>query len=890
MVENYLTGPENVLKTISNLEAYRYRQNTLGYLTKQIDEASDGSLSAIKPINVDGQPQYIFTTQSDVLPTTALFQPLIVSPERYEELKAQGKTEGYIAIDVEVPNTLSSKGIDATDLTYFERDLYGAKIPFAEIFGGFSYPIESIELYGIIGNEIYDSYTYSSSEFNVSVGNLYFDESFAKKIPMGTIYRGIPFEDSQASEIRYYKLVIKIEKIIPSDGSKELMRRAFSIATTYSIMDYFDQYTYAQVTAQMIADIGYTEIMTITSTAISAPVLVLGSYAVKALQEGAKAATSVLVKEIMQKVIIGTIKETVEEIVINGFFETAIQSAVRMTGGNDDAGHWLSTLFTSLRETANFGFLTGGGSQNLQGFAGQVQTAMGLSQDFQSTVSTLGVFNEEMNLEQIAIANEEFLTAQMAELGILGSTLQDSKISLGRILGTGILAGLSLVAPSMAGFNIYAISKLIGGISSKFSAKLQNKQLVQRNAMMLLINQEITQKQKTELGKTPEAKNIESLRKAPIVSKNPKNPDPLSESTYVEEIVSPVIYGSSYGRMNTLQISAERDYESRTTWAQIEAVRALGERERTEQNLENAEELQNGYDAKGEFAEIIEKIKESGKFKEGQLTKIQKALEKLKGEYYDEKTILDSSTEGLDGAINLHISRAIEEKILKGDTLTQLEYGIFNVISMLSGDTGIINKKGVSVKYPPYFLRGKWDKTKSSPYAPIYHIFMEMFIAFSIQNDIVKDQAELHNVLLMSGHSLEGKLRNLLGITEKGEKTESVFKIDEDVLNRWYVRIRNSIESKFPNTKATLYGELDEIFDPLFRAFGYEYHHPLYRSAKLMLAEIGDILVDAKVIESNSITNINKLIKGSRAFSVYNNLKKNPQSVPKVNPSEELLK
>lgn len=272
------------------------------------------------------------------------------------------------------------------------------------------------------------------------------------------------------------------------------------------------------------------------------------------------------------------------------------------------------------------------------------------------------------------------------------------------------------------------------------------------------------------------------------------------------------------------------------------------------------------------------------------MSKSAPTFEKLKEKYYGEQNILDSSTESLDGAINLHISKAIEEKIMNGEKLTPLDYEIFNAIVMLSGDTGIINKKGVSVRYPPKFLKNKWDKTKSSPYAPTYHMFMERFVAFSIQNDIVKDQAELHNVLGLSGHSLEGKLRNLLGITESGEKTESVFKIDEDVLNRWYVRIRNSIENKFPNTKATLYGELDEIFDPLFRAFGYEYHHPLYRSAKLMLAEIGDILVDAKSIESNSIRNINRLIKGSRSFSIYQNLKESPNNVPKIKPSEDLLK
>ena len=258
-------------------------------------------------------------------------------------------------------------------------------------------------------------------------------------------------------------------------------------------------------------------------------VLVLGSYAVKALQEGVKAATSVLVKEVMQKVIIGTIKETVEEIVIDGFFETAIQSAVRMTGGNDEAGHWLSTLFTSLRETANFGSLIGG-SQNLQGVAGQVQYAMGTNQEFQSIVSAQTIFNEEMS----DFENEAFLTSEMERLDLLEGSLQDSKISLGRILATGILGGLSLIAPSLAGFNIYAISKLVGGIANKFSAKLQNRQLVERNSKMKLIGKIISENQKTKMGKTPVDEELNLREDIPQVPTMPEGIDPMIARNPIE--------------------------------------------------------------------------------------------------------------------------------------------------------------------------------------------------------------------------------------------------------------------------------------------------------------------------------------------------------------------
>ena len=221
-----------------------------------------------------------------------------------------------------------------------------------------------------------------------------------------------------------------------------------------------------------------------------------------------------------------------------------------MAGGNDEAGHWLSTLFTSLRETANFGSLIGG-SKNLQGVAGQIQTAMGTNQEFQSIVSVQAIFNEEMS----DFENEAFLTSEMERLDLLDGSLQDSKISLGRILATGILGGLSLIAPSMAGFNIYAISKLVGGIANKFSAKLQNRQLVKRNSKMKLLGRIIYVVQKNKMGKTPEAKKAEVLPKTPIVSKNPKAPNPM-----LSPIRGAGFIGGPVGTMNRLDFGDGRSF------------------------------------------------------------------------------------------------------------------------------------------------------------------------------------------------------------------------------------------------------------------------------------------------------------------------------------------
>jgi len=239
-----------------------------------------------------------------------------------------------------------------------------------------------------------------------------------------------------------------------------------------------------------------------------------------------------VVYEIGKQVLIGTLRETVEEIVVDGLFETAIQSAVRMVGGPNDMGHWISTLFTSARESMNFASITGhfgSQTQQTQGFAGQVQTAMGLSTDFQAIVGEMMVNNIGMDLAQVAVANEQFLTAQMAEIGLIGETLQESKISIGRLLATGIFTGLSLLTPSLAGFNIYGASKLLGGVGNKIDAKIQNMFLAARNSKMLLKSADEFEKQEVEMGKKPIVSQTEDIKpeNMPEVSSVPEGINPL---------------------------------------------------------------------------------------------------------------------------------------------------------------------------------------------------------------------------------------------------------------------------------------------------------------------------------------------------------------------------
>ncbi len=137
---------------------------------------------------------------------------------------------------------------------------------------------------------------------------------------------------------------------------------ALSQATSYAVMDYFNQYTYASVTANMIGEIAYTETLTLISTLITAPVLLIGGWTTKGVENvitktGVKGVTATILKtaliagKIINALLIAPIKEVFEEIITDGFIETWAERQVELWGGTEDMGFWFSALCTSGRET-----------------------------------------------------------------------------------------------------------------------------------------------------------------------------------------------------------------------------------------------------------------------------------------------------------------------------------------------------------------------------------------------------------------------------------------------------------------------------------------------------------------------------------------------------------
>ncbi|KKN42980.1 hypothetical protein LCGC14_0707860, partial [marine sediment metagenome] len=433
----------------------QYKYTTLGYLQQKIAEESSSKLSLIKPIIVDGKPEYIFVDGTDgfvqlTMPASTLYQPIIVHKDKTV------RNEGTITVNIKTAYTINTKGIDH-QTAYPEKSIYPSKIPLSS--HNFGYPITSIKLEFIEVNSltgelrVVDSVIYTSdlesfgNIFNVEYGNVYFvddidtmiisdKEEYDSMINSGLL---------SASSEKYYTLTFKFDLIVPDSGSEEHQRIALTQATAYSIMDYMNQYTFAKTTADMIAEIAYTETLTLISSSISAATIVLGSWAIMGLSGAFAAAGVSLSKQLLMMasqfgytVVVGSLKEMFEEIIVDGFLETWGEKWIKSMGYNDDIAFWFTSLLTSGRETL------GGLRSVIQ--KGLSNTKIGL--DIRKSVNHHFGINQNSDTalqnEFIAMVNE----ANTNEKGKIKNEIDKIK-SWKQIAGSGFLGLMLSIIPAI---------------------------------------------------------------------------------------------------------------------------------------------------------------------------------------------------------------------------------------------------------------------------------------------------------------------------------------------------------------------------------------------------------------------------------------------------------
>ncbi|GAH84204.1 unnamed protein product, partial [marine sediment metagenome] len=231
---------------------------------------------------------------------------------------------------------------------------YKAKVPIND--NGFEYPISYISIDVVKGSRYYaQDFIVNESYYTIDQGNLYFTKSLEEIISESEQYKDFEtaLNSGLVDSLIYYKVHIYFDIFVP-DTTEETHNLALAQTTQHLVMDYFNQYTYAEVTAHMISEIAYTETITFWSTLISSAAIYFGSWAVMGTEAFmAKAgvqSVAALIGQGAVKMITSVIHETFEEIIKDGFIEALIENFVDIVGWYEELGFWLSSLATSYRE------------------------------------------------------------------------------------------------------------------------------------------------------------------------------------------------------------------------------------------------------------------------------------------------------------------------------------------------------------------------------------------------------------------------------------------------------------------------------------------------------------------------------------------------------------
>ncbi|MEJ2252454.1 MAG: hypothetical protein P8Y97_22680 [Candidatus Lokiarchaeota archaeon] len=209
-----------------------------------------------------------------------LYEPLVVSPDRYSYLYNNGLTEGYIVTKVQDPSisTIKTQGIDPCECDQLSPKLLATaaeqgydldeniplqKLPLSDLFGGFDYPVDEITLYGFVDGKKVDKKVtlYSEPDSDYSIESNALTMHTADDLQAGEVNKGLFFEKNlyltegiedilplskTSGKEKYYMVEIKVHTIVPDlTYDEELTKKALGQSASYAIMDYFDQFQYA---------------------------------------------------------------------------------------------------------------------------------------------------------------------------------------------------------------------------------------------------------------------------------------------------------------------------------------------------------------------------------------------------------------------------------------------------------------------------------------------------------------------------------------------------------------------------------------------------------------------------------------------------------------------
>ncbi|MGB5911337.1 MAG: hypothetical protein WBH31_09110 [Promethearchaeia archaeon] len=463
---------------------HTYAVNTLGYVEYLVQHSSNNQFDTIRPVCKDGRPQYEFVERDSydkVLPQSVLYQPIVLDQYRFSQLRPQ---LGHLIVNVQCrPHDYNNSiGINPYVMNAVEADVYKAKIPLFQ--HEFDYPVQNVYIDIVKSNPEYENGILSNLNLKYLAQDIYVNESYYA-FEQGQLYFTAPIEtlitqkyphyrtalkdiwriEGMNSKV-YYRLHVYFDVFVP-DLTEETHRLALAQASSYAIMDYFNQYTYAEVTANMISEIAYTETVTFWSTIISAPMMMFGSYLVEGLEEGiARAGVQMALTTLT-----APIKEVFQEIIMDGFIEAFAENFADIMGWSDDVGYWLSALATSGRETllGPLGKLTWGKIREMTKLDLEIKNTVKLMQQATQSQDTDTANKLRQTLEDLYRQQSEARQQKEQE-----------KKTWKKLLASDFFKGVLMTIPSafIGGFNIFSfmgMQNMLSGTLSHINIKTFSK-------------------------------------------------------------------------------------------------------------------------------------------------------------------------------------------------------------------------------------------------------------------------------------------------------------------------------------------------------------------------------------------------------------------------------
>ncbi|KKN57054.1 hypothetical protein LCGC14_0566120, partial [marine sediment metagenome] len=607
--------------------------------------------------------------------------------------------------------------------------------------------------------------------------------------------------------------------------SNEQARLVLAQATSYTMLDYFNQVQMGFEDAEGLAERDYTVLVTFWSTLISTlvmlPVTVAGMlYKTPVAALGGLSVSKALAQSLL-RIPLGISSEIFEELYIDPMIEEAISGMVRELGGDEETASLWSLFATSFREA----------------FTGGITGQLNLIRD--ANVEThLSIIH---NIGKLA----GFRYSKMPSITLKGVTKF-------------LMATASLF---FGGADIFVMSVGLDIATDKISEKLKNYHL---KGTLPTTSVDKAEGMPSTVPVDISAINIAWLfnsEKATIKTTTKVVSETKLFDTSHEIVSITSGLGGVYPSINYMNDNSPGQ------GSQEDAI------ERNKANLEEIEKLKmKNSEAK--------KYLPSGKWNSFEITMIQYALESLRNQQLNGESVLFKNS--ISGGIKKHIFEAVQQKSRDGDVLTELESTI--LLTDPRSRELVTNKPyysnievGTGIPSPfATILRNFMGDIRLE--LRMMEVLKSLDTRAELDNILFYDRKEINTIA-----AVVAKLENNRFIKSGNIEAHLL----DTWLARIEAKIQELPISKKQINQYI--DEIRFKFNHYYSISGYLNPNQFYLPAKLLVIKVGEVLARSGIpgISENTIAQINRVFPGPGIGGLYVGLKEKPNQITEIRTIEE---